>query len=399
MNKKTLLNKINNYTGLTHPATFHADDVLSTCLLRIINPGFKVTRSNVVPTDFEGIIYDIGLGEYDHHQYDAKIRKSGIKYAAFGLLWNDLGNLFMDNEHSDIFDAVFISEIDRCDNSPDTNLLSSSIELFNPTWNSDEISDEKFEEAVTLFTPILKALIYHFKKSTFIPRYCYDIEECLNTAFERTYKKLTNQKIEIPLFADIKDVWSKYSFMVIPNEEPIFFERTFLNQIKKTYGKYKTSPFILALTSISKEERINFLSAIMERRFFNINSLCPAREKCEEIYQASNRKDVIVLDKYIPYDSLADRHESVKAVIFPSERNGYNILCLNMTQQEKEKNGLNMKKAYKRMEFLPELRGKTEDYLRSYADGLFFVHPSGHMASCDTLEEAINFFEKTRKNR
>lgn len=397
MNRKELLIKINSGIGLTHPAKFHADDILSACLLRLVNPTIKIVRSNVIPTNFSGIIFDIGLGDYDHHQFDAKVRESGIKYAAFGLLWKDLSYLFMDDIHAKLFDAAFVSEIDRCDNGPDTNLLSSSIELFNPTWNSAENPDIQFEKAVGVFTVVLRSLIQHFKKSTYVPRYCADMDDCLKKAFETIYFKVTNKSIDIPYFSDMSDIWEGHHYLITPNEGPDFFERTFLSQVNRTYGKFKTTPFILAMTCLSKKDRINTLIEIMERRFFNINSIEPARKRCEEIYINSKRKDLIILDKYMPYDSITENHEVIKAIVFPSDRKGYTILCVNMNQYEKQRNGLNVKKVARRMEFPVELRGKDMEVLMREYLGLFFVHPSGYMASCDTLDQAIDFYDKVSK--
>ena len=44
-----------------------------------------------MPEDFEGIVFDIGRGQYDHHQKDSRIRENGVAYAALGLLWEALG--------------------------------------------------------------------------------------------------------------------------------------------------------------------------------------------------------------------------------------------------------------------------------------------------------------------
>lgn len=48
-------------------------------------------RGSQVPEDFKGIVFDIGRGKYDHHQRDSRIRENGVPYAAFGLLWEELG--------------------------------------------------------------------------------------------------------------------------------------------------------------------------------------------------------------------------------------------------------------------------------------------------------------------
>lgn len=72
--------------GFTHGAKFHADDLFSTALLRLINPDIQVERGFDVPENFDGIVYDIGRGRFDHHQQDKEIRENGVPYAAFGLL-------------------------------------------------------------------------------------------------------------------------------------------------------------------------------------------------------------------------------------------------------------------------------------------------------------------------
>ena len=57
--------------GFTHAGKFHADDVFATALLQILRPDIKITRGFVVPDDFDGIVYDIGFGMFDHHQEPA----------------------------------------------------------------------------------------------------------------------------------------------------------------------------------------------------------------------------------------------------------------------------------------------------------------------------------------
>ena len=73
--------------GFTHGGKFHADDVFATALLMIVRPDIKVTRGFVVPDGFDGIVYDVGCGMFDHHQEPRESRPNGVPYAAFGLLW------------------------------------------------------------------------------------------------------------------------------------------------------------------------------------------------------------------------------------------------------------------------------------------------------------------------
>ena len=53
--------------AFTHGGKFHANDVFSTALLKILRPDIKVTRGFVVPDNFDGIVYDVGGGMFDHH--------------------------------------------------------------------------------------------------------------------------------------------------------------------------------------------------------------------------------------------------------------------------------------------------------------------------------------------
>ena len=75
---------------ITHSGIFHADDVFSTALFRIMGYHVPVFRVYEVPEDWMNdpsiIVYDIGFGPFDHHQADSEVRENGIPYAAFGLL-------------------------------------------------------------------------------------------------------------------------------------------------------------------------------------------------------------------------------------------------------------------------------------------------------------------------
>ena len=65
--------------GFTHGGKFHADDVFSTALLRILRPDFTVTRGFSVPENFDGIVYDIGNGPFDHHAADRPSAPTGCQ--------------------------------------------------------------------------------------------------------------------------------------------------------------------------------------------------------------------------------------------------------------------------------------------------------------------------------
>ena len=76
----TLLKQITkkDAKAFTHGGKFHADDVFSAALLLYQNPEIQIARGNKVPEDYDGIVFDIGRGEYDHHQIDSRIRDNGL---------------------------------------------------------------------------------------------------------------------------------------------------------------------------------------------------------------------------------------------------------------------------------------------------------------------------------
>ena len=80
-------------TAFTHGGKFHADDVFSAALLKICNPNIAIQRGFAVPQGFAGLVFDIGDGPFDHHAKNSPVRENGVPYAAFGLLWRELGPL------------------------------------------------------------------------------------------------------------------------------------------------------------------------------------------------------------------------------------------------------------------------------------------------------------------
>lgn len=148
--------KQNNATAFTHSGKFHADDVFSSALLLYLNPEIRIIRGNRVPEDFDGIVFDIGRGKYDHHQKDSRIRENGIPYAAFGLLWEELGAEILGEELAQKFDESFVQPLDNNDNTGEKNELATLIGNFNPTWDAQGGNDEAFFQAVSVAGMILE---------------------------------------------------------------------------------------------------------------------------------------------------------------------------------------------------------------------------------------------------
>lgn len=135
-----------NAKAFTHSGKFHADDVFSSALLLYLNPQITITRGNRVPEEYDGIIFDIGRGRYDHHQRDSRVRENGVPYAAFGLLWEELGSGILGETLAQRFDEEFVQPLDKNDNTGEKNELASLIGNFNPVWDETEAADGVTEE-------------------------------------------------------------------------------------------------------------------------------------------------------------------------------------------------------------------------------------------------------------
>lgn len=135
-----------NAKAFTHSGKFHADDVFSSALLLYLNPQITITRGNRVPEGYDGIVFDIGRGRYDHHQRDSRVRENGVPYAAFGLLWEELGSGILGGTLAQRFDEEFVQPLDNNDNTGEKNELASLIGNFNPVWDETEAADGVTEE-------------------------------------------------------------------------------------------------------------------------------------------------------------------------------------------------------------------------------------------------------------
>ena len=154
-------------TVVTHAGNFHADDVFSIVFLEnfLYNQDIVIYRSMNGLPDVEKfkpnvIIFDIGHGQFDHHQkggngyhLTSDVYNKAIPYASFGLLWKKFGKSFCDritnnNPINSIKVWQYIEEqlvlgIDAFDNgiyprcNPDYDYkiitISNIISLLNPT--------------------------------------------------------------------------------------------------------------------------------------------------------------------------------------------------------------------------------------------------------------------------
>lgn len=119
-----------------HSGVFHADDVTVVAIMRLLGVK-KYERVTIAPEDREDIIIaDIGFGEFDHHQVDAKKYPDGGKYAACGLIWKEFGHLLIpDTDLCNAFRDKILRPIEKADNGEGSCSFSSVISSFLPLWN------------------------------------------------------------------------------------------------------------------------------------------------------------------------------------------------------------------------------------------------------------------------
>lgn len=141
--------------AFTHAGKFHADDVFAAALLRMVRPDIQIKRGFTVPEAFDGLVFDIGGGMFDHHFAGSPVRANGNPYAAFGLLWRALGPSLVGQQGADWLDERFVQNLDVNDCTGADNALADAIGSFNPVWDSQENPDDCFFKAVEVAKQIL----------------------------------------------------------------------------------------------------------------------------------------------------------------------------------------------------------------------------------------------------
>ena len=162
---------------VTHAGNFHADDVFSTMFLERLFGNISLIRLKEYQDNGTKIVYDIGLGAFDHHgKNNDKKRENGIHYCGFGLLWQKYGLEYLQKikledpkEVFEIIDELLVMQIDAFDNGEysinapfHVYTLSNLIEEFRPK-TKEEDENECFLKATsfasTIFDQILKDAI------------------------------------------------------------------------------------------------------------------------------------------------------------------------------------------------------------------------------------------------
>ena len=170
-----LTNELNKANCVTHSGKFHVDDVISTIFLSKIMDSIVLMRVATTENKIlkDKIVYDIGYGEFDHHQKNRNgQRKNGIYYSSIGLLWNKFGRKYLENlnvkyieETFSYMDSELIQYIDAADNMQieylENKISPDFIKLCNPEWNENISEDEAFINAIKLADEFWNIYIKH----------------------------------------------------------------------------------------------------------------------------------------------------------------------------------------------------------------------------------------------
>lgn len=160
--------------AVTHSGVFHADEVMASVIIKQLYDEVEIIRSrNQEDFDKADILFDVGGGEFDHHNDFKEYRDNGVPYAACGLIWREYGQRVIKKYKSSLttsqieevfynIDKSVIESIDAIDNGYCVGkeelhmpTMDQLVKGFNPNWNSDLNANDQFNKAIEFCTPIL----------------------------------------------------------------------------------------------------------------------------------------------------------------------------------------------------------------------------------------------------
>jgi len=236
--------------AITHGGIFHADEVLATVILSKLKGDLTVCRTFKVPEGIskDVIIYDIGGGEYDHHQKGGNgSRENGVPYSSAGLLWRKFGlEIVRDTPNPElvwkIIDRDLIEGVDAIDNGkmpkadyPAQALtFSQIISGFNPNWNSKESPDSAFLKAVefarVVFDNLLAKAISHAEAQEIVEKAIDTTEDSILVLdqfvpWQEYLLTSANHKAENVLFVVYPSLRGGFNWQCVPDSLGGFGQR------------------------------------------------------------------------------------------------------------------------------------------------------------------------------
>lgn len=135
---------------------------------------------------------------------------------------------------------------------------------------------------------------------------------------------------------------------------------------------------------------------IFDRLLLKEKAKLEAQKEVETSIAQNNHQEILILDKYMPYnDALFESKNpaaaTIKIIIFPSNRGGYNIKPRTISKESKEL----------LVNFPKEYLGLSDEKLEqaSHIRGARFVHINGFLASANTLDAALLLANQALENK
>lgn len=253
-------------TIITHNGGFHADDVfaVATLQLHLGEDNLRVVRTRdeslIEGGDWVldvGGVYDPRARRFDHHQKGAPVRENGIPYAAFGLVWKEVGVVVAGSEEiAREIEEKLVLPIDANDNgvilTTTTELdirpttLSDMVALLNPVRGSGGDVDSVFMEVVAIARRIIESAIVHATARAAMRAHA---EEVYQNAVDTRVLEFEGQ-MSSSLLIDYPEVL----FMVCP-DDPATSSNWVAVAISKEKNSYETRlPFPLAWAGLRDSE-------------------------------------------------------------------------------------------------------------------------------------------------
>ena len=353
--------------GITHNGVFHMDDVMCSVFLKRINPFIEIIRTNDVTPYInkeDCLIYDIGMGKFDHHQpLEEKVKRNdGTPYCAFGLLWKELGATYLREDY----------------------LVCHPFDPFDPFINLDA-------EANVMWQLIDGNFVYNIDYTDNNGLYTLDFEDTY--LIQNANPNFTENQEDPSFFKNALKIgeliFDKY---LLFTHSQLEYNRTMQGKFKEPTEKILEQLAIIKQQQIEKERKLNDdLDFHKKTMLFYLKSnkkLEGSNKTLKEYNSLSQNLPYFVLDKFYPISKLF-RFKTAPI----SEKNWFKPelepKCFIISPSIRAE-GFQINKIYNySMEdvyaFLPE----------SVQNDITFIHTSGMTATSKTVESAITLVNTT----
>lgn len=410
--------------AITHPGKFHADDVFASAFLKLLNRNIEILRTSSIPKTFNGIVFDIGYGEFDHHQKNNEVRPNGIPYASFGKLWKKFSHHVVDPVIADNIDKNLVQPLDAADNGKGSNLLSIMISKFNPAWNEDDTEEEEyFDYAVSVALNILLSEIEIEKRrmngDITEPFHCVnDVNETIVSLFSNpVIRAMTHTESGSKYIDEIKrcvkfecgktfpcdqqgepcsplsNVWREYGTITTFYSVAGSVQRSFFGALDDAILKNKKDDVLLCVMADIQKHLPGRMTKLNDAIYKWLSSEIEAaesrlisRERLIEAVQNTEDDEIIILDKFYPWreiliDSLA------KFVVYPSVRGGYSMHTVPVSRIDPSA----------RLSFPAPWCSMSIDKLQQEAPDVIFCHKGNFLITSRSLEGCYRAAEAASK--